>query len=461
MDPLLSKFPPLNLKHRVVLAPLTRMRSTTPQVSKDDMRNNGARYDLSGLEATPAMAEYYGQRASEGGLLISEAVAVEPLGVGITNIPGMYTRRHSDSWIQVTNKVHQLHPSCKIFAQLWHTGRLSHSSYHGGKMTVSSSATPFPEPDKTKMPGYTLSRTQTPLGPLSHEPARPMNVDEIQEVIQHYGNASQFAKDAGFDGVSIHGAHGYLVEQFLSSSVNKRTDMYGGGNNISEVYQNRCRFLFEILEKVIAVWNNDTSCVGLRLSPSTSENSSQQGTQAYIMYGQTDDTKGAIYNYCIKEIAKRFPNLGYLLLTEPRWDPIAERRGAKDVNAGDANLAGAIAKKYRSLYPYTLMSAGGYSPNQAREMIENNHADLIGFGRWFISNPDLPERIKLNKPFTRYERKTFYGYNAEPGGDLGYLDYPDWKGSFGDASKLQTAIPQEYIELGSSLVAIDEAVSKL
>lgn len=287
------------------------------------------------------------------------------------------------------------------------------------------------DPALHKFPGFVPSRTATPdpttprgFIPAWHQAPRELTTAEVRGQVEEYRQAAMRAKRAGFDGVELHGAHGYFVDQFLNDSVNLRTDEYGGS------LEGRCRFLFEVVEALCSVFGSDR--VGVRLSPSTFENVS--GTQAYIQYGQTDSSNGGIYDVAIEGL-NRF-NLAYLMLTEPRWNIIAERRGQLDESASHP-VASCV--RYRKLFKNALVATGGFNPKDAEEALESGVCDLIGFGRWFISNPDLPERLRSGKPLNAYNRRTFY-----TAGNDGYTDYPDLAGRYGVGGKYKL-MPQEFI----------------
>ena len=362
---------PYRLAHRVVMAPLTRMRAVPS--------TNAPR---------PLNTDYYAQRASEGGLIIAEASQVTPGGRGAPATPGIHTAEQIAGWREITDAVHA--KGGIIFLQLWHVGRISHSSHQpDGGAPVSASA--------VKPAGKVLSADFTPV---EFETPRALRTEEIPQIVELYAQAARNALEAGFDGVEIHGANGYLLEQFLQSRSNLRDDMYGGS------IENRARFLLDVARAVIAVWGAER--VGVRLSPYGVANDS----------GETDP--GPLYTYVIGELAK----LGcvYLHLIEPR----ASGAGQREVDHQDVPSA---SKLYRALWPNVLIAAGNYKPETAQAAVAEGTADAIAFGRFFISNPDLPDRLREGVPFTPYNRKTFYGGEAE-----GYTDYaPHVAGVAGNA----------------------------
>jgi N-ethylmaleimide reductase len=350
------------LKHRVVMAPLTRMRA-----------------DRSSFTPRALNAEYYGQRATPGGLIIAEASPVMATGRGNPATPGIYSEQQIEGWRDVVNAVHA--KDGLIFLQLWHVGRVSHSSFQpGGVLPVAPSAVPIA--------GLT---TMTAAGtPVPYETPRALETDEIPGVIESFREGARNALKAGFDGVEIHGANGYLIEQFLQSHTNLRTDRYGGS------IANRARLLMEITQAVIEVWGADR--VGVRLSPYGVANGS----------GEADPMP--LYSHAIQSLDRL--GLAYLHFIEPRSS------GAGRAEVNHQNVPSAMVL-FRPIWRGVLMTAGGFTGETAEAAIAAGHADAIAFGRIFISNPDLPRRLQHGFPLTPYNRATFYGGEA-----AGYTDYP-------------------------------------
>jgi N-ethylmaleimide reductase len=357
------KVGPYQLTHRVVMAPLTRMRAERPS-----------------LAPRPLNAEYYGQRATPGGLLIAEASPVMATGHGNPGVPGIYSEAQIRGWRTVVDAVHAR--GGLIFLQLWHVGRVSHSSFQpGGALPVAPSAVPISAELKT----------MTADGkPASYETPRALETSEIPDVVESFRQAAINAQKAGFDGVEIHGANGYLIEQFLQSRTNLRTDQYGGS------IENRARLLMEITQAVVEVWGVDR--VGVRLSP----------------YGIANDSGEAdpmpLYTHVIKSLD--LFELAYLHFIEPRSS------GAGRAEVNHQNVPSAMVL-FRPIWGGVLISAGGFTGESAGAAIAAGHADAIAFGRIFISNPDLPNRLREGHPLTPYNRATFYG-----GEEKGYTDYP-------------------------------------
>jgi N-ethylmaleimide reductase len=354
---------PYQLRHRLVMAPLTRMRAEKPS-----------------LAPRPLNTEYYAQRATPGGLIIAEASPIAATGFGSPGVPGIYSEQQIKGWREVVDAVHA--KGGVIFLQLWHVGRVSHSSFQpGGVLPVAPSAVAISEALKTSTADGKVTTYETP---------RALETAEISGVIDAYRQGAENALKAGFDGVEIHGAHGYLIEQFLQSHTNLRTDQYGGG------IENRTRLLMEVTQAVIDVWGADR--VGVRLSPYGVANDS----------GEPDPMP--LYSHAIKSLDPL--GLAYLHFVEPRSS------GAGRAEVNHQNVPSAMVL-FRPMWSGVLISAGGFTGQTADAAIAAGHADAIAFGRIFISNPDLPRRLQHGFPLTPYNRATFYGGEA-----AGYTDYP-------------------------------------
>jgi N-ethylmaleimide reductase len=354
---------PYQLRHRLVMAPLTRMRAEKPS-----------------LAPRPLNTEYYAQRATPGGLIIAEASPIAATGFGSPGVPGIYSEQQIKGWREVVDAVHA--KGGVIFLQLWHVGRVSHSSFQpGGVLPVAPSAVAISEALKTSTADGKVTTYETP---------RALETAEISGVIDAYRQGAENALKAGFDGVEIHGANGYLIEQFLQSHTNLRTDQYGGG------IENRTRFLMEVTQAMIDVWGAD--CVGVRLSPCGVADDS----------GEPDPMP--LYSHAIKSLDPL--GLAYLHFVEPRSS------GAGRAEVNHQNVPSAMVL-FRPMWSGVLISAGGFTGQTADAAIAAGHADAIAFGRIFISNPDLPRRLQHGFPLTPYNRATFYGGEA-----AGYTDYP-------------------------------------
>ena len=354
---------PYRLQHRVVMAPLTRMRA-----------------DRSSFAPRPLNAEYYRQRATPGGLIIAEATPVMATGRGNPATPGIYSDAQVKGWRDVVDAVHG--KGGLIFLQLWHVGRVSHSSFHGGALPVAPSAVPIT--------GNGMMAMTADGKVMPYETPRALETDEVAAVVEAFRQAAGNALKAGFDGVEIHGANGYLIEQFLQSHTNLRTDQYGGS------IANRARLLMEITQAAIDVWG--ASRVGVRLSPYGVANGS----------GEADPMP--LYSHVIQALDPL--GLAYLHFIEPRSS------GAGRAEVNHQNVPSAMVL-FRPMWRGVLISAGGFTGESAEAAIAAGHADAIAFGRIFISNPDLPRRLQHGFPLTPYNRATFYG-----GEEVGYTDYP-------------------------------------
>ncbi|PRD13369.1 alkene reductase [Pantoea coffeiphila] len=346
------------LAHRVIMAPLTRMRAGKGNVPS---------------QLAP---EYYAQRASQGGLIISEATQVSASGQGYPATPGIHTPEQIAGWKNVTDAVHA--KKGLMFMQLWHVGRSSHSSFQpGGILPVGPSAM-----------AITTEKSLTPdWQQVPYEIPHALELDEIPAIIEAYREGARNAMAAGFDGVEIHGANGYLLEQFLHDRSNKRTDRYGGS------IENRARLLLEVTEAVVGIWGADRT--GVRLSPF--------GT--YNDVGDSDPVE--LYRYVL-------PALGKLDIA---YVSIIEARGGNGMEIGTPTSVDQL----RPFWTGTLILAGGFNGETANDAINSGRAEAIAFGRHFIANPDLPTRLSKDLPLNSYDRTTFYG-----GGASGYTTYPTY-----------------------------------
>lgn len=351
----------LELPHRVLMAPLTRMRATAP----GDLPN-------------ALMAEYYRQRAGAA-LLISEGTQVSPQGKGYMDTPGIHSTEQVEGWRTVTDAVHEA--GGRIAAQLWHVGRVSHESFHGGELPVSASALPYR--NRTTVRGEDGRPTR-----VSCPTPRALTTDEIGDVVDDYRRATRNARAAGFDMVEIHGAHGYLLHQFLAADANHRDDEYGGS------LANRARLLLEVVDAVVGEW--DAAHVGVRISPIGSFNG-------------TEDPEGAEAGLLVAaELAAR--DVAFLHLSEPDW-------------AGGPALDEDYRKLLREAFPGVIVGAGNYDAAKARTLIQAGYVDAAAFGRPYIANPDLAERLRSGAPLNEPDLTTFYGGDAR-----GYTDYPSLEG---------------------------------
>ncbi|MEK7433175.1 MAG: alkene reductase [Cyanobacteriota bacterium] len=344
----------LELNNRVVMAPMTRSRA-----HKDGL-------------VTDSTVTYYSQRATAG-LIISEAVNISEQAIGSPFTPGIYTEKQIEAWKKVTSAVHE--KGGKIFIQLWHTGRVGHSSVRNGILPVAPSA--------IKIEGQ---QHFTPTGMQDYEVPRALELEEVKDIIKQYGIAAKNALTAGFDGVELHGAFGYLPNQFLVDGANKRTDEFGGS------IENRCRFVLDIMNELLAVFGEER--VGIKLSPSIPFN------------GMIDSDPKALYTYLIKELNK-LP-LAYLHLMLALFPLDNLPTWPKDVLG-----------TYSDLFDKKIIANGGYNKDSAEKELLNGKIELISFGSLYVSNPDLVKRFELNIEYNEPDRNSFYG-----GDDKGYIDYP-------------------------------------
>lgn len=391
------------LRHRVVLAPLTRNRSREHD-----------------LVPSSLSVRYYRQRASPGGLLISEATHVSPESLAYPRTPGVWTDAQVEGWRRVTDAVHEV--GGLVVCQLWHTGRVAHPRYahhaavnddhDNARRRPCVSASAVPVADRRGRRGKTIDHEGAVR---EHGTPRALTTAEIARLRGDYVRAARNAERAGFDGVELHAAHGYLIDQFLNDNVNRRTDEYGGAS-----VENRCRLLREVVESLITVWPADR--VGVRLSP-------HRGHEGgYTFYGCRDSNPDVLYAHAVSTLNRY--GLAYLLLTEPRWVGRHDGNHATDPGYRMPLVNG---PRFRRLWDGVLLGAGGFTPESSRQAVSDGHYDAIAFGRWFIANPDLPERLRLRRSRTRtnnddddnaprlnrYDRDTFYSRDA-----VGYVDYP-------------------------------------
>jgi len=342
----------MKLKNRVFMAPLTRNRATP-----------------SGVPG-PWTSKYYSQRASAG-LIVTEATQISPMGKGYINTPGIHSEEHIAGWKEVVDAVHR--SGGRLFLQLWHVGRISHSSLLPGN------ASPV-APSAIKARAQTVVST----GFVDVSEPRTLSVAEIQQTIEDYGRAASNARAAGFDGVEIHAANGYLIDQFLKSQSNVRADAYGGSA------LNRVRFLAEVVEAVLNVW--DPRRVGVRISPFGTFNDMADANPAETFACVVDTLNGH--------------QPGYLHVVE---DPIPTAHKAD------------FYRHLRSAWKGIYVANADYDAERGERAIRDGFADAVAYGRLFLANPDLPARLSVRAPLNTPDGKSFYG-----GDEHGYVDYPEW-----------------------------------
>ncbi|MEJ5148392.1 alkene reductase [Sphingobacterium sp. MYb388] len=345
----------LQLRNRIVMAPMTRSRSDNPE-----------------NKATALTALYYKQRASAG-LIITEGTFISPEAVGVIHVPGIYTQEQIAGWKLNTEAVHA--ENGVIFAQLWHTGAYSHPDLHQGKKPLAPSDV-NPEQQVFTATGFKLT-----VAP------QPMTVADIKRTVNDFKQGALHAFEAGFDGVELHAANGYLLQQFFSKNSNLRNDEYGGS------IENRARILFEILDAIKEV--ADIRKVAVRLNPSLNG----------IMGILVDDETIALYNYLVNRLQDY--DLAYLHLIEPFTDV-----------SGNPNAIQEVAKHFRPLYTGTIIINRGFNKDTADKVLSDGDADLVSFGVPFIANPDLVERYRTGAALNVPDQNTFY-----TPGEKGYTDY--------------------------------------
>ena len=344
----------LTLKNRVFMAPMTRNRSNANGVP-------------GGLVAT-----YYSQRASAG-LIVTEATQVSPMGKGYINTPAIHSPEQVKAWSRIVESVHQ--SGGRIFLQLWHVGRISHTSL------LPNDVQPV-APSAIRANAHTFIAT----GPAQVSEPVAMTAADIEQTLSDYEAAAYNAKEAGFDGVEIHAANGYLIDQFLQTGSNQRSDSYGGSA------ANRVRFLTEVVERVIKAWDKER--VGVRLSPLGKFNDMR------------DDNPTETFSLALERL--RDHGVGYVHLVEPTQD---ETLSSEEVQSLLEHLRG----QWQGFY----IVNGGYDRARAEEAIESGYADAVAFGKPFLANPDLPNRLYLGAALNEPVPTAFYG-----GGASGYVDYP-------------------------------------
>lgn len=358
MIPLMSpcKMGKFELCHRVVLAPLTRQRSY-------------------GYIPQPHAILHYSQRSTNGGLLIGEATVISETGIGYKDVPGIWTKEQVEAWKPIVDAVHA--KGGIFFCQIWHVGRVSNKDFQpNGEDPISCTdrgLTP-----QIRSNGIDIAHFTRP---------RRLTTDEIPQIVNEFRVAARNAIEAGFDGVEIHGAHGYLIDQFMKDQVNDRSDKYGGS------LENRCRFALEIVEAVANEIGSDR--VGIRISP-------------FAHYNEAGDTNPTALGLYMVESLNKY-DLAYCHVVEPRMKTAWEK-----IECTESLVP------MRKAYKGTFIVAGGYDREDGNRALIEDRADLVAYGRLFISNPDLPKRFELNAPLNKYNRDTFY--TSDP--IVGYTDYP-------------------------------------
>lgn len=356
----------LTLKNRIALPPLTRSRSTQP-----------------GNIANDLMATYYTQRASAG-FMVTEGTQIEPRGQGYAWTPGIHTQEQVEGWRKVTDAVHA--QGAVIFCQLWHVGRVSHTSLQPDNQ-------PPVAPSAIRATAVKVFIETGPGTGMLADPSEPVELTtaQVKELVELYRLAAVNAKAAGFDGIELHCANGYLVNQFISEHSNCRTDEYGGSLN------NRLRFLFEIVGAVTSVFPSER--VGVRFAP-LFETTDEERVYLGLVEADPHGT------YIAAAAMLQGMKIGYLSIAEADWD-----------NSPD--LPTSFREALREVFKAPIMYSGRYTEAKAKAVLASGMGDLFGFGRTFIANPDLPQRFEQCLPLNPVDGATLYG-----GGELGYIDYP-------------------------------------
>lgn len=350
------------LKNRIIMAPLTRLRAVEPG-------------DVPG----PLAAEYYAQRA-DAGLIITEATQISYQAKGYAGAPGLHTDAQQAAWTKIVDAVHA--QGGKIAVQLWHTGLVSHQSLqpHGLPPISASAVTGLHVRTSLRDEhGHTIRAKATP--------PRAAELSDIHSVITDYAAATRRAREAGFDFIEIHAAHGYLLSQFWAEAINHRTDEYGGSRD------HRARLILDVIDACISAW--DKNHIGIRISPLGAFNGVDFG------YHEDDSI------WLVEQINQR--GIAYLHISEPDW-------------AGGQPLHHDFRQRLRAAFNHTIITAGGYTPEKAAAVVTAGDADAVAFGRAFIGNPDLVTRIAEDAPINGFNEATCYGGAAQ-----GYTDYPTWQ----------------------------------
>jgi len=344
----------LKLPNRILMSAMTRTRATEDDVPTD------------------LIAEYYVQRASAG-LIVTECTQVSDQGHGIIRAPGIHRADQIAAWRKVTDAVHAA--GGHIYNQIWHCGRVAHPDMRGGAQPVAPSAIPA------------TGDFFLPSGRVDFQIPRALGIKEIAPIVETFAQATRNARESGFDGVELHGANGYLQDQFVQDGSNQRTDDYGGS------VANRARFMLETVDAIIAAWSPER--MGVRLSPSS------------LLYGMHDTDALTTFSYVIKELSAR--RVGYVCLLEPN---------AEGLKTGTVQIEH-VAKTFRPLFSGPLMINTGFDKAKGQAVLASGDADLVAFGTMFIANPDLPDRFRRDASLNKLDPTTFYGV-----GPKGYTDYP-------------------------------------
>ncbi|KAK5994186.1 Flavin oxidoreductase hxnT [Cladobotryum mycophilum] len=383
----------ITLKHRVIHAPLTRNRGT-PLKPNSTLENPNRIWFPNDL-----IVEYYTQRATNGGLIISEGLPPSLEGNAMPGVPGIFLKKQANAWKKVVDAVHA--KGGYIYAQLWHSGR-ANIPHLTGSPIVAPSSIPWDDAEEEfpYPPPHSASRVK-----ISDHPPIELTVEHIKKTISDYCEAARMAMEVGFDGVELHGGNGYLPEQFLSSNCNKRTDAYGG------TPEKRCTFVIELMQELAKTVGQDN--LAIRLTP----------------FGAFNQARGQqrleTWSHLCLELKRRLPRLSYVSFIEPRYEQIFTE-GEKQTFLDSWGLPDVDLSLFRSIWGDTpFFSAGGFDDKNSWAIIESGKYDALVYGRYFVSNPDLVERLRNGWPLAPYDRSRFYGPFEDP--VIGYTDYPVYK----------------------------------
>ncbi|EEU41568.1 uncharacterized protein NECHADRAFT_54303 [Fusarium vanettenii 77-13-4] len=383
----------IRLKHRVILAPLTRNRGTPLNANSTPENPNRV------WVPNDLMLEYYTQRTTDRGLIISEGLPPSLEGNGMPGVPGIFLSEQAEGWKKIVDAVHA--KGGFIYAQLWHSGRANIPQLTGTPI-VAPSAVTWDDPNETF--SYPAPHSTTPVKLADHPPIE-LTVDHIKKTIDDYRKAAKTAMDIGFDGVELHAGNGYLPEQFLSTNINKRTDDYGG------TAEKRCKFPLELMEELAKTVGQEN--LAIRLTP-------------FGLFNQArSEQRVETWGHLCRELKARLPNLSYVSFVEPRYEQIfSEAEKQEFLNSW--GLPTVDLSLFRSIFGDTpFFSAGGFDDENSWGVLESGKYDGLLYGRYFISNPDLVERLRNGWPLAPYDRSRFYGPFEDS--TIGYTDYPAYK----------------------------------
>lgn len=414
----------ITLKHRVVLAPLTRNRGVPLSAESTSEKPNRIWYP------DELVAEHYRQRTTDGGLLISEGLPPSLESNGMPGVPGIFVPEQAAGWKKVTEAVHAA--GGYIYAQIWHAGRTTIEPMTGSP-AVSPSAVLWDDPEECYP--YPPVGADKPVKFRDHPPIE-LSLEHIKKTIGDYAKAARTAIEVGFDGVEIHGGNGYLPEQFLSSNINKRTDEYGGSP------EKRCKFVLELMAEMAAAIGDEN--LAIRLSPFGLFNQAR-GEQRVETWG-----------HLCREIKKNHPKLSYVSFLEPRYEQVFSFE-EKDKFLQSWGLLNVDLSIFREIFnsgpkPTPFFSAGGWNDANSWGVVESGRYDALLYGRFFTSNPDMKQRLEKGYPLRMYDRARFYG--PFPDRETAYTDYPTWEEEVQQKAKEGKKVEVETTEDGGQRIRV-------